>query len=93
MDIGSATNQALIGMQSSQREMVNSAQQLVTAGTTQAQPQGSEAAAPVQAGTGSTMDIVEPLVNISQQQQVFDASARVVSAENENIGRLIDTEA
>lgn len=91
MDIGSATNQALIGMQTSQREMVNSAQQVAAAGTTK--PQGSEATAPVQAGSGSTMDIVEPLVNISQQQQVFDASARVVSAENENIGRLIDTEA
>ncbi|WP_111642731.1 hypothetical protein [Marinimicrobium alkaliphilum] len=88
MDIGSATNQALIGMQSSQREMVNSAQQIAAAGTTQTQSQS--AAQPV---AGNTMDVVEPLINITQQQQVFDASARVVSAESENLGRLIDTEA
>ncbi len=78
---GSMVNQGLIGMQRSQTEMVRSAEQISRAATTPAaEPAGA-------------MQIVEPLLNIKAQQQVFDSSARVVQAADENIGRLIDTSA
>lgn len=78
---GSMVNQGLIGMQRSQTEMVRSAEQISRAAT-----------APADEPAG-VMQIVEPLLNIRAQQQVFDSSARVVQAADENIGRLIDTSA
>lgn len=35
-------------------------------------------------------DIVEPLIEQRQQQLIFDASANVVQATNETLGKLID---
>lgn len=79
IETGSMVNQGLIGMQRSQVEMTRSAEQISRAATVPAnEPAG-------------TMDIVEPLLNIRAQQQVFDSSARVVQAADENLGRLIDT--
>lgn len=85
MDVGSMVNQGLIGMQRSQAEMAGSAQQIARASATSS-PQSTETAQ-----VSGTMDIVEPLLNIQAQQQVFDSSARVVAAADENLGRLIDT--
>lgn len=79
MEIGAAVNQALIGMQRSQSEMTSSAQQI------------AEASAAPATQPASSLQIVEPLVNIEAQQQVFDSSARVLEAADENVGRLIDT--
>lgn len=79
MEIGSAVNQALIGMQRSQSEMTSSAQQIAQSGTVPA----TESA--------SSLQIVEPLINIEAQQQMFDSNARVLEAADENVGRLIDT--
>lgn len=77
---GSAINQGLIGMQRSQGEMVRSAQQIAEAGTTQRDnPQAN--------------DVVEPLINLQLQTQLFDANAKVVKAADENLGRLLDTKA
>lgn len=77
---GSAINQGLIGMQRSQGEMVRSAQQIAEAGTTQRDnPQAN--------------DVVEPLINLQLQAQLFDANAKVVKAADENLGRLLDTKA
>ncbi len=84
MDIGSASsgsavNQGLIGMQRSQAEISRSAQQIVKAGTTESNnPQN---------------DIVDSLVNIKVQTQVFDASAKIVKAADETIGTLLDLKA
>lgn len=84
MDIGSASsglavNQGLIGMQRSQAEISRSAQQIVKAGTTESEnPQN---------------DIVESLVNIKVQTQVFDASAKIVKAADDTIGTLLDLKA
>ncbi len=77
---GSAVNQGLIGMQRSQAEISKSAQQIVSAGTTQR-------------GSAAQNDIVESLVNIKGQTQVFDASAKIVKAADETIGTLLNAKA
>jgi hypothetical protein len=80
MDVGSVVNQGLIGMQKSQSSMLQSAQQIAQAGTTQRDnPQAN--------------DVVEPLINIKAQSQVFDSSAKVVKAADETIGTLLDVKA
>lgn len=40
-----------------------------------------------------TQDVVEPIVNMNIQQQVFDSSARVVEVGDETLGTLLDMEA
>ncbi|MBU2885339.1 hypothetical protein KO507_06125 [Gilvimarinus agarilyticus] len=40
-----------------------------------------------------TQGVVEPLINIQAQQQVFDSNARVLEAADEAIGTLLDTKA
>ena len=80
MDVGSVVNQGLIGMQKSQSSILQSAQQIAQAGTTQRDnPQAN--------------DVAEPLINIKAQSQVFDASAKVVKAADETIGTLLDVKA
>ena len=85
MDVGSATSgsavtQGLIGMQRSQTEISKSAQQIVSAGTTQRDNPAQN-------------DIVESLVNIKAQTQIFDASAKIVKAADESIGTLLNAKA
>lgn len=84
MDIGSVVNQGLIGMQNSQASMAQSAQQIAQAGT-------------IQQATSSTAnpvnDLVEPLVNLKIQAQVFDSSAKVIKTADEAIGTLLDIKA
>lgn len=85
MDVGSATsglavNQGLMGMQRSQLEMTRSAQQIVAAGTTQRDNPAQN-------------DLVEPLVNIKAQSQIFDASAKIVKAADDTIGTLLNARA
>jgi len=80
MDIGSVVTQGLIGMQRSQGEMARSAQQIAEAGTTQKDNPAKN-------------DLVEPMVNIKAQSQVFDASAKLVKAADETIGTLLKTRA
>jgi flagellar hook-associated protein FlgK len=85
MDVGSATsgtavNQGLMGMQRSQLEIARSAQQIVSAGTTQRDNPAQN-------------DVVEPLVNMKAQAQIFDASAKIVKAADETIGTLLNARA
>ena len=80
MDVGSAVNQGLIGMQRSQTEISKSAQQIVRAGTTERDNPAKN-------------DVVESLVNIKAQTQVFNASAKIVRAADETIGTLLKTKA
>jgi len=80
MDVGSVVTQGLIGMQKSQASMQQSAQQIAQAGTTQrANPQAN--------------NVVEPLLNLEMQSQLFDSSATVVKAGDETIGTLLDVKA
>lgn len=85
MDLGSvssgtAVNQGLMGMQRSQLEITRSAQQIVSAGTTQRDNPAQN-------------DLVEPLVNIKAQTQIFDASAKIVKAADETLGTLLNARA
>ena len=80
MDVGSAVNQGLIGMQRSQTEISRFAQQIVKAGTTERDNPAQN-------------NIVESLVNIKAQTQIFDASAKIVKAADETIGTLLKTRA
>jgi flagellar hook-associated protein FlgK len=80
MDVGSAVNQGLIGMQRSQAEILKSAQQILKAGTTERDNPAKN-------------DLVESLVNIKAQTQVFNASAKIVKAADETIGTLLKTKA
>ena len=80
MDIGSIVNQGLTGMQRSQAEMLRSAQQIASGGI------GSSDAS-------AKADVVEPLLNIKAQSQLFDSSARVVKAASESIGTLLNAKA
>lgn len=74
---GSALQQGLNGLQNSTRATVEAANELVSAGT-------------LQRTTSVVTDIVEPIIEINRQQQLFDASAKVVQAADENIGTLFD---
>ncbi len=80
MDIGSVVNQGLIGLQSSQASINQSAQQIAQA-----------SAAPKENSEG--VDLVEPLVNLKVQSQVFDANAKVIKSADETLGTLINTKA
>lgn len=80
MDIGAVVNQGLVGMQRSQTEMLKSAQQIASAGTTERED-------PVKS------DPVQPLLNLKEQSQVFDSSAKVVKAASETIGTLLNIKA
>lgn len=77
---GSLINQGLIGMRQSHSEMVRSAEQ-VTETTT------------VGRDSAGSMDVIEPILNMQSQQQVFDSSARVVQTADETLGSLLDTKA
>ena len=68
------------GMQRSSESMQDSASKIASLAT---KPADS-------AGVG---DVVEPLVNLRIQQNLFDASARVVQAGSDTLGALIDIKA
>lgn len=77
---GSAVTQGLIGMQRSQAEISKSAQQILKAGTTERDNPAQN-------------DVVESLVNIKAQTQLFDASAKLVKVADETIGTLLKAKA
>ncbi|MGB3608768.1 MAG: hypothetical protein WA987_00210 [Cellvibrio sp.] len=80
MQIGSVITQGLIGMQNSQAEMTRSATQIAQASTA---PRDNL----------PSTHLVEPLINLQQQSQLFDSSARVVKAADETLGTLLDIKA
>lgn len=73
---GSTFQQGVIGLQNSSQSMLESANELVRSGAEER--------------TVTSTDIVEPMVNIYQQQHLFDASAKVVKVADEALGALID---
>lgn len=81
MQIGAVITQGLLGMHSSQAEMVRSASEIAAAGTgtQQDNPQGG--------------DVANALVNLQLQSQLFDSSAKVVKVADEAIGTLLDIKA
>lgn len=83
---GAAVNQGLIGMQKSQAEMVRSAQYIAQTGQT-------ASVSPSTSVQGLKVDLVDALVNLKLQAQIFDSSAKVVKSADNAIGRLLDAKA
>ncbi|WP_185232694.1 hypothetical protein [Teredinibacter franksiae] len=99
--INSVMSEGLRGMQHSQREMLKSADEIAKANIrenpeTQAvdrRPEPvNEPMAPVQRSVESDSggDIVEPLIELRRQEQIFNASAKLVSVADDALGSLID---
>ena len=86
MDIGSGSSVigiGLRGLQSSSQSIQQSANDIAQAGTLQASREG----------VGSTQDLVEPLINMKIEQNIFDASANVVKVGDAMIGSILDIKA
>ncbi|MBX2807424.1 MAG: hypothetical protein KTR20_02245 [Cellvibrionaceae bacterium] len=73
---GSLIQQGLKAMDNSQQAMLASAEQLVHAGVAD-KPE-------------TTGDVVTPLLDIYQQQHLFDAAANVVKVADDTLGALIN---
>lgn len=78
--INNVFQQGVSGLHDSSRSIVESANELVRSGTMERAP------------TAST-DIVEPMIEMAQQQHVFNASAEVVKTADEALGALINISA
>lgn len=80
MNINSALQTGLYGMQQSQANIQESANQIVRAGT-------------LEKDSSTTTDVVEPIVNMKMEQHIFDASAKIVKTADEMLGTLMDISA
>ena len=80
MNVSSALQIGLNGMQKSHAEIVKSADQIVRAGT-------------IDKDTSTLIDFVEPIVNMKIEQRVFDASAKIVKTADEMLGTVMDIRA
>lgn len=89
--ISSVMSEGLNGLQRSSQSMARSANDIARAGTTTA-PAAEQS---VSLGVAATpqADIIEPLVNLQQQELYFEASAKVVSAADDMLGTLLETKA
>lgn len=97
--ISSVLNEGARGLQNSQREMLKSASEISRANIRPEQPPEPELAtnepttfAPVSEPNESepSGSLAEPLVELRRQEQVFNASASVVSVASDTLGSLID---
>lgn len=99
--INSVMSEGLRGMQHSQREMLKSAEEIAELNVredpaTQAvdkQPLPASAPlAPVERSveTDRGGNIAEPLIELRRQEQLFDASAKIISVADDALGSLID---
>jgi len=77
MDIGSVLQTGVNGMRRSQSEILKSADEIVRAGT-------------VERDDSTIVDIVEPLINLKIEQQLFDASAKIVQTADSLLGTILD---
>lgn len=96
--VGSVLNEGLRGMQLSQREMQKSAHEISRANIPEETQQESVSnpqtvLQPVtEVKESSKKDIGESLIEMRRQEQIFNASAKVVSVANKTLGSLIDVE-
>jgi 4-hydroxy-3-methylbut-2-en-1-yl diphosphate synthase IspG/GcpE len=81
--IHSALQTGLSGMQHSYRNMTEAASQLVHSGLT----------GPGDDGTAATVDTATALVGMMAEEQIFTASAKVVSTSDRALGTLLDATA
>lgn len=78
--INSVLNAGVQGMQQSQRQINQSASEIAKVSTSQAP-------------LNTASELTEPLINMKLEQNVFDASAKVVSSADVMLGVLLDTKA
>lgn len=78
--INSVLNAGVQGMQQSQRQINQSASEIAKVSTSQAP-------------LNTASELTEPLINMKLEQNVFDASAKVVSSADAMLGVLLDTKA
>ncbi|HMU68131.1 MAG TPA: hypothetical protein PKE57_13325 [Cellvibrionaceae bacterium] len=90
--INSVMQQGSVGMQQSQARMLTNAQEI--ASSAKSSPQQAQAAdvAPVKA-VERAPSVEEALLDLQQNRQLFDASAKVFAAGSQSLGRLLDTSA
>lgn len=94
--VGSVLNEGLRGIQTSQRELQRSANEIAGANIrenpNEQVDRSAETTLPPINETQETTQrgIGEPLVELRRQEQLFNASAEVVSVANETLGSLID---
>jgi len=78
--IGSPFQQGVAGLQNSSQGIYQAATQINQATT-------------VENGVANTSDVIEPIIEMKQQQLLFDASAQVVKTADQALGALLDTKA
>lgn len=99
--ISSVLNEGVRGLQNSQRDLARAATDIARAGV---RPEATlpeterdvpTALAPIEesAETERPQDISESLIELRRQEVLFNASAEVVSAADQTIGNLLDTDA
>lgn len=99
--VSSVLNEGARGLQNSQREITRAANEISRANVrpeataTETERDTATPLAPVEqsAQTESSRDISEPLIELRRQEQLFNASAEVVSTADRALGSLLDTEA
>ncbi|HEY6528455.1 MAG TPA: hypothetical protein VIZ65_07160 [Cellvibrionaceae bacterium] len=90
--INSVLQQGALGMQQSQARMLTNAQDIASSAksseavtTTPSDSTRAKSAEPV--------SVEEALLDLQQNRQLFDASAKVFAAGSQSLGRLLDTSA
>ncbi len=96
--VGSVMTEGLRGLQSSQREMLKSANEIARANIRErpeeaARPEIPTVIQPIEELQGSTQrGIEEPLIELKRQEQIFIANAKVIAVASKTLGSLIDVE-
>ena len=99
--VNSILNEGVRGLQNSQRDLTRAASDIARAGvnteanTSEVEANRSTALQPLQetAETERQQNISEPLVELRRQELLFNASAEVVSAADQALGNILDTQA
>lgn len=99
MDVGSIVSIGSQGIQRSQQNLQQTAEEIAGLTLPQSGETGAtEGASDTQLGNASqtvvpSRELAEAAVELRQEQQVFDANARVVETGQETVGRLLDINA
>lgn len=85
--INSVMQQGSVGMQQSQARMLTNAQDIASSATKPVSAPESERA------VEAVPSLEEALLDLQQNRQLFDASAKVFNTGSQSLGRLLDTSA
>lgn len=98
--LNSIMNEGVKGLQSSQKEMLKSATEINKATVVPGSTENSQvlsiqntsfpAVNESQQSYKSSDNLSEPLIELRRQEQLFDASAKVISVVDQTVGSLLD---